>query len=159
MLTRTSPTDSRLVRKLVHTIHYAAPPKLRQMPPKHYWVEYRTEHSSFFAMVTLSSVCSQVASSTLLLVMTSRRLSRSATSCDVPAVSSFVQSFISWTRCLHVCRFVVRLQSLPVSVVFLCCFSNYAFKEPHLPLHHTPSEHETRPNLVQHAFVRFPLHP
>ena len=28
------PTDPRLVRKLVHALHYAAPPKWRQIPPK-----------------------------------------------------------------------------------------------------------------------------
>ena len=34
VLTRPAPTDSRFVRKLVHTLHYPATPKLRQMPPK-----------------------------------------------------------------------------------------------------------------------------
>ena len=32
-------------------------------------------------------------------------------------------------------------------------------KEPHLPLRHTLSQHQNRPNLPQHPFVRFPLHP
>ena len=39
ILTRASPTGSRFVRQVLHTSHYAAPPKLRQMPPKHYRAE------------------------------------------------------------------------------------------------------------------------
>ena len=37
---------------LLHTIHYSAPPKLRQMPPKRYWAEDRSEPSSFFVYVS-----------------------------------------------------------------------------------------------------------
>ena len=46
VLTRASPTDSRLVRKLLHTGHYAAPPKLRQIPPKT-WLGRRYEWTFF----------------------------------------------------------------------------------------------------------------
>ena len=34
VMTRASPSGSRLVPKLLHTSLYAAPPKQRQMPPK-----------------------------------------------------------------------------------------------------------------------------
>ena len=32
-------------------------------------------------------------------------------------------------------------------------------KEPHLPLRHTLPQHQNRPNLLQHPFIRFPLRP
>ena len=50
VLTRASPTDSRLVRKLLHTIHYAAQPKLRQMPPKTFLCGRLSEPSSYFGI-------------------------------------------------------------------------------------------------------------
>ena len=47
-MTRPAPTDSRLVCQLVHTLHYAAPLKLRKIQPKRDWAEDRSEPSSFF---------------------------------------------------------------------------------------------------------------
>ena len=69
-------------------------------------------------------------------------LSRSVASCVAPAMSSLVHYSNPWTRSLH------------QSVLHTVLLDDVA-KEPHLPLGHTLSQHQNRPNLLQHPFVNF----
>ena len=65
-----------------------------------------------------------------------------------------VQSFKSWNQ-VFAGLSLRRLPSIfPCIRIFSMLFSDVS-KEPHLPLRHTLSQHQNRPNLVHHPFIVF----
>ena len=88
-----------------------------------------------------------------------RHLSRSVASCDAPAMSSLVHSFKSWNQVVAGLP-LLRLPSIfPCISLFSIPFFRTIWPKNLLPLRHTLSQHQNRPNLLQHPFVRFPLCP
>ena len=93
---------------------------------------------------------------TAMTLMIFRHLSRSVASCDAAAMSSFVYYFKSWN---HVVAGLPLSACLPSSVASI--FSPYRFFRamwPNnlLPNRHTFSQHQNRPNLLQHPLFSSP---